>query len=445
MENIKRQPIIAACLMGAAMLLGAVTNAHAVPSYARQTNLDCTVCHLSWLELAPTGRKFKLNGYTLGDRQLFPFAGMLQLSRTSTEHNDLTQPDEFSHDREIILQQASVFAAGKLTDHIGLFSQYTYDGAVTHGSIDNVDLRYVNRIGDKDNGPLFGLTLHNNPTVQDVYNTVPAWGFPFASSSVALAPASTLIDGGLAQNVAGLGAYFHWNDMLYGELTAYRTADKLFSFLRYGVKDEDRQAIKGYNPYWRLALEHEWGDHSAMIGTYGMVVEKYPEPLSAVGPTDRFRDVAFDAQYQYITDKHRFSAQANWVREKQSWNASYPDKKTSNLSDNLDTFRGKLTYYFDKKYGVSAGYFFTKGDADDALYHTRDEDGNEIQITGSHTGSPNTTGYILELNYLPVRDIRVVAQYTGYTKFNGEKNNYDGSGRNAKDNNTLYLLLWMMF
>jgi hypothetical protein len=32
-----------------------------------------------------------------------------------------------------------------------------------------------------------------------------------------------------------------------------------------------------------------------------------------------------------------------------------------------------------------------------------------------------------------------------YNKFNGGSTNYDGSGRNAKDNNTLYLLGWINF
>jgi hypothetical protein len=32
-----------------------------------------------------------------------------------------------------------------------------------------------------------------------------------------------------------------------------------------------------------------------------------------------------------------------------------------------------------------------------------------------------------------------------YQKFNGAETNYDGYGRNASDNNTLYLLIWLMF
>jgi hypothetical protein len=36
-------------------------------------------------------------------------------------------------------------------------------------------------------------------------------------------------------------------------------------------------------------------------------------------------------------------------------------------------------------------------------------------------------------------------QYTNYTKFNGASSNYDGNGRNAKDNNTLFLNAWFAF
>jgi hypothetical protein len=32
-----------------------------------------------------------------------------------------------------------------------------------------------------------------------------------------------------------------------------------------------------------------------------------------------------------------------------------------------------------------------------------------------------------------------------YQKFNGLKQNYDSLGRNASDNNTLYLLGWVLF
>ena len=38
--------------------------AHAVPSYSRQTGLSCATCHFAPPELTAFGRKFKLEGYT---------------------------------------------------------------------------------------------------------------------------------------------------------------------------------------------------------------------------------------------------------------------------------------------------------------------------------------------------------------------------------------------
>ena len=42
----------------------------------------------------------------------------------------------------------------------------------------------------------------------------------------------------------------------------------------------------------------------------------------------------------------------------------------------------------------------------------------------------------------PWANMRLGLQYTIYDKFNGASNNYDGFGRNARDNNTLFMFLW---
>src|ERR1044071_3444596 len=47
-----------------AVIMLAVRPAGAVPSFARQTGFDCTVCHTIYPELTPVGRRFKLYGYT---------------------------------------------------------------------------------------------------------------------------------------------------------------------------------------------------------------------------------------------------------------------------------------------------------------------------------------------------------------------------------------------
>src|SRR5260370_28529001 len=43
-------------------------NAHALPSFARQTGQRCAACHVGgdWPQLTPWGRFFKLSGYTAG-------------------------------------------------------------------------------------------------------------------------------------------------------------------------------------------------------------------------------------------------------------------------------------------------------------------------------------------------------------------------------------------
>src|SRR5258708_33700699 len=98
------------------------------------------------------------------------------------------------------------------------------------------DLRYGKRLKRDGTDLAYGLTLNNNPTVSDIYNTTPAWSFPFASSSVAVAPnAATLIDGGLGQQVVGLGAYAMVNQTLYVEIAPYPTAHGAFSVFRAGT------------------------------------------------------------------------------------------------------------------------------------------------------------------------------------------------------------------
>jgi hypothetical protein len=41
--------------------------------------------------------------------------------------------------------------------------------------------------------------------------------------------------------------------------------------------------------------------------------------------------------------------------------------------------------------------------------------------------------------------VDLAVQYTGYFRFNGARINYDGSGRDAAANNTVYLLARFVF
>ncbi|MEO9161949.1 MAG: cytochrome C [Casimicrobiaceae bacterium] len=457
------------------LFLASIRPAGAVPSYARQTGQECIACHVSFPELTPYGRYFKLTGYTIGKAAIssgkinyVPLAVMAQASVTRTRNNDAVDPDTGDtvsvnqRNGSLVFCCASLFLAGKVTDWLGGFIQWSYDNLATtadgtlggHTASDNIDIRAVGKYsaaGAAEPDWVYGATLHNNPTVQDAWNSTPAFGFPYTTSPLASTPAAaTLIDGGLAQQVVGLGGYVWWKKSVYAEISLYRTADGAFSFLRAGQDihtDGGVAALKGYNPYWRLAYSHDWGPNSMMVGTYGIVANRYPSNFDTSTPTDRFRDIAVDAQYQYITDPHTFTAQATYIRERQSYDASFPvtldtgagigaGPTPANSTDTLRTFKAKATYYRNRKYGGSLAYFSTVGSADAGLYGS-DADGNARK--------PDSNGYIAEVDYLPIQNVRLMLQYIAYGKFDGASRNYDGNGRNAHDNNTLFFNVWVAF
>jgi hypothetical protein len=442
-------------------LLGPAIESVAVPSFARQTGFDCVACHLSWPELTPVGRQFKLGGYTLikeaaaderplvslardGPPPLLPLAAFAQASVTRTARTDTagTDPSSFPEQDRLVLQQLSLFLAGRMANHVGAFAQWSYDGVAHHSAVDNVDIRVADRYAGDGLDVAWGLSLNNSPTVSDLYNSSPVWGFPFASSPVAATPAaSTIIEEGLAQQVVGLSAYSMWNRTVYAELGGYRTADGVFSFLRAGIDRSTAAALQGTAPYARLALQHEWddGSQSAMVGAFGLRVKKYPDPLNANGATDTFSDFGADAQYQYITSAHRISGQLTYIQERQGLEGTFEVGNSANPHNKLNSLNAKVTYYYDVKYGVSLGYHRVTGDVDSTLYP------GAVAVTGSASGRPDSSAVIVELDWLPWRDRRFTLQYTAYQKFNGGTTNYDGLGRNAKDNNTLYLVAWFPF
>jgi len=439
----------------------AATKSFALPSFARQTGFECVACHVSWPELTAVGRQFKLGGYTLIKESatdarpllsldqdtpppLIPFAAFAQASVTRTAKTDTAGADAsaFPAQDRAVLQQLSLFLAGRLANHVGAFAQWSYDGVAHHSAVDNVDLRFADHHAGGGLDVAWGLSLNNSPTMSDLYNSTPVWGFPFVSSSVAPTPtASTIIEGGLAQQVAGLSAYSMWNRTVYAELGGYRTADGVFSILRAGVDRSTAAALRGTAPYGRLALQREWDDgvQSAMVGVFGFRVEKYPDPLNAVGASDTFSDVGVDAQYQYVTTAHRISGQFGYIREAQHLDGTFGQGNAANARNDLRTVNAKVTYYYDVRYGVSLGYRRVTGDADSVLYPSG------VAVSGSASGRPDSSALIVELDWLPWRDRRFTLQYTAYQKFNGGTTNYDGFGRNAKDNNSLYLVAWFPF
>ena len=429
-----------------ARMSAALAAAH-LPSFSRQTGLACSACHYQFLTLTPFGREFKLNGYTLTRQQLItekdkskgqqslklsPIPLVAAMVQASLTHTKDAQPG-VQNDNTELPQQLSAFLAGGLTSKIGIFSQLTYSGADGSFGIDNIDLRFANKakVGGSTE-MVYGVSLNNNPTVQDLWNTTPAWGFPFASSDVApTGAASTEIDGALAQQALGLGAYTLVAKTVYAEFSVYRSAMQ-------GRALADSFAISGVAPYWRLALQKTWEHQYVMVGTYGMHINQFPGAVGSGIPTDAFTDVGIDAQVETKAGAGSLVARGTWIHEQQTFNASLPEGASANLEDVLKVFRLNTSYYPKGWLGLTVGYFQTTGTPDTVRYAP-------APVSGSANGDPKTNGFIGEVDLNPWQNTRVGVQYTLYDRFNGGKDNYDSVGRRASGNNTLYLLAWVVF
>jgi hypothetical protein len=451
-RGIRIQSAMPASLLLAVLITLMPSAAQAIPLFSRQVGVPCSSCHAggAFPELTPFGRQFKLRGYTLGSRKGLPLSGALIVSETRTRSTAGSDPAAFPHNGQAELELAALYAGGKITDHLGAFAQWNYDGIEHHSALEMADIRYAREFMLKKTSVLVGVTLNNSPTVQDVWNTLPMWSFPNLTSPVGVMPSAVpAIDMTLASQVAGLGVYSWIGGHYYLEVSAYRTADGAFSVLRAGQPTSTPggvAALQGYNPYWRLAYERDWGVHSLELGTFGLAVDRYPDNTLAYGATNRYRDLGVDAQYQYIAGEHVFSTQVSYVHERQDYRASFPvpvgvGPTPANPTDTLNVVRLKGSYWWRQRYGATLGLFSTRGTADPGLYPAAMGD----PAMDSLDHRPNTQGMIFELGYLPVQNLRLSVQYTHYLQFNGAANNYDGLGRRAVANDTLYMYAWLLY
>jgi hypothetical protein len=473
----------------AVLTIGFAPPAQALPSFARQTGQPCGTCHTDFPALTPFGRRFKLLGYTVGggmfrttpfptfpynaraqaakmgmylkatnsgagdDKDYVPPVSMMTIIGYTHTQAPLPPPtDPFKPNDNVVASPFSGFWGGAITDNIGAFAQVTYNAPPAGGfgdpfghtwTWDNTDVRFVKTttIGGVD--AIFGITANNNPTVQDVWNTTPAWAFPYAVSTIAGTPASkTVIEGAFSAHVAGAGAYAYINDLLYLEATFYRTLDfgaqNSLGVDPYGAAG----LIDGVAPYWRAALEPHWGNHYLMIGTFGMLtnIRNWINPgtgdISTFSQTDKFTDVGFDTQYQYQGDNYWVTLRGSYIHEFQQLDSTFGLGGSANPQNELNSLhlQASLAYGADNRIVLTGQYFNIWGTSDPILY------------AGLTSGfSPNSDGFIAEIAYIPFgtgkapgwpwANARIGLQYTFYNKF-------DGTSVGAGDNNTLFLHLW---
>jgi hypothetical protein len=278
-----------------------------------------------------------------------------------------------------------------------------------------------------------------------VWNTTPAWSFPYAASTIAPTPAAgTLIEGAFAAHVGGVGAYTFLNDKLYLEVSAYRTLN-FRQQNAVGVDPFDAPGLfDGAAPYWRAAFEPKWGPHSLMVGTFGMAanVNSWIDPTFALGTAgtftqfDKYIDAGFDSQYQYQGPDYWLTLRGSYIMEYQRLNATFANGGSAYPTELLNSLhlQASLAYGGDNRLVFTGQYFDVWGTSDPLLY------------AGLASGfSPNSRGFTGEIAYIPFGvsqapgwpwlNARIGLQYTAYQTF-------DGTSAGASRNNTLFLHAW---
>jgi len=469
----------AVVLLATFLTIGYAPPAEALPSYARQTGQPCGTCHTDFAGLTPYGRLFKIQGYTAGGgpyrTTLFPSSDdsgtsnqkpwvpplsmMTVVGFTNTQAPLAPPTAPYNANNNVELVSVNFMWGGAITDHIGAFAQVSYNAQPAGGfagdpygqswTWDNTDIRYADSLRLGGVNVVYGITANNNPTVQDPWNTTPAWIFPYVSSPQGSGFGPTpIIDGAFAQNVVSVGAYTFINDSLYLEASVYTTLNPNAQ-VSLGVDPFASPGLFDAAPYWRVAYEPHWGNNWLEFGTFGMVADVHPwsSPPSPAGTgvpvtfttatfpqTDNYTDIGFDTQYQYQGSNFWITLRGSLIREYQNLNASFTNGIAANPTNTLNEARAyaSLAYGNNSRVVLTGQYFTSWGSSDALLY--------------APTGSPNTNGWIAEIAYIPFIssfspgwpwwNARVGLQYTYYTEFNG-------TTVGATANNTLFLYLWL--
>jgi len=386
-------------LLGALAFFGVSLNAHAVPSYARQTNLACAACHTIFPELTPFGRSFKLNGYTLTGLKgvetqptasasgvkigsVAPMAAMLQVNvNNANSTNTYSMPNEFS-----------LFFAGEISPKMGSFIQMTMapPEGVMNFEMDNADIRYATHSGDTT----WGITVNNSPTVQDLWNSTPVWGYPFTGGPGITQP---LIADGLGQNVMGIGAYAQMANGLYAEATLYQPIDAGLGAVT-SPGGATPTTLKEGSPYLRLAWEKGLSNgDNLMVGTYNMVSTLD----DGVGNSDKVTDLAVDSQYEHhLKSGNLISVHASYTNEKTD--AAIP----THTSATLNALRLDAGYHWGSHSEAIVGY-------------------------ANNSDMVSEEAVTVQYSYLPWQNTKFTAQYVSDMK--------------NSSNNALMLQAWFMW
>jgi hypothetical protein len=308
--------------------------------------------------LTPRGREFKLKGYTEGEGKWIPPLSVVAEGGGFFNLDDKTSYWWSPKDRSYFT--GSVFYAGKIAGPVGAYVEGSYAHDPESGSgtgfLNKVDLRFANQVKLAGHEVDYGISVNNEPGVQDLWNTNAVW---CPSSLTALNPGVPLADRLLSGQVVGASLYAMVNDLLYVEAGGYaslpRDAIQGFGRLLDGIYTN----IDGGAPYWRIALQHQWGGHYFSLGHFGLQTnlappEGYGGPFAPGGGLlsgpNSLADLGLDATYQYLANPdHIFEFKGRYIRETRG-NHGLTNENTT------ESFNINGAYTWSQTLGLSVGY-----------------------------------------------------------------------------------------
>jgi hypothetical protein len=281
----------------------------------------------------------------------------------------------------------------------------------------------------------FALLPGFAPTIDNLWMAMPGWGSPDAAAGYhSVSDASALDDP--ASPSFGVGGYDPiWDDTKFSEMSAYGGLER--DTLRVaGMRAIDgTDGASGAIPYGRLTVQRDFmdGRDQLALGAYGTEAGVRPTAISGFGD-DSYTDIAIDGTWRWIAHPERsysdvISAHILILHEGENLLASHAIFDTRR-SDDLTVFRGDASWSWAGSLVPAVQYFRITGSSD------------PVRL-GTQGGSPNSNGFIAEMNYLPSGngrsplnwfDARLSLEFVAYSEF-------EGSSRDASRNNTVLLHL----
>src|SRR5206468_13083079 len=160
---------------------------------------------------------------------------------------------------------------------------------------------------------------------------------------------------GLAEDVAGLGAYAMWDQHLYLAGSIYRSGH--IGTPQPSTGQDFSFNIRGIAPYWRAAWQENGVKNSFEIGAYGIHVKSTPGAIT--GLEDSYTDTAADFQFDRTLGKDVFSLRGTYVRENSALSASLVAGAADRIRHHLDAFNANAEYHFGNRYSTAFGWFTT--------------------------------------------------------------------------------------